>query len=233
MSTAEYVKDESEHDVPVDLSHPDHQPQLDEQSVTPSQGLESETSRLEGQCFIPASQRPDGTWRKARRVKDGYVPQEEMPLYESKGKQWAKNKPDLPVGLAPADVAAVKARQQMNDVGIPGLALPAKHGMSKSQKKKAAAAKKKAAAADMEITRDLENTHISNTVAGGKQPSTSDPAKRLRNLKKKLRDIEKLEKQIANGELKHPEREQLEKVKKKDEVIQQIEDLEEEIDDTQ
>lgn len=185
-----------------------------------------------GQCFIPASQRPDGTWRKARRVKDGYIPQEEMPLYESKGKQWAKNRPNLPVGLAPDDVDAVKARQQATDVGIPGLALPSKQGgMSKSQKKKAAAAKKKAAAVDSEITRELEKTHISS--AGGKQPVASDPTKRLRNLKKKLRDIEKLERQISSGELKKPEPEQLEKVKRKEEVLQQIEDLEEEIGETQ
>lgn len=57
----------------------------------------------------------------------------------------------------------------------------------------------------------------------------TDPAKRLRNLKKKLRDIEKLERQIANGEIKNPEPEQLEKVKKKEEVAQQIDDLEEEM----
>lgn len=57
---------------------------------------------------------------------------------------------------------------------------------------------------------NLPSSNISSTstATSSNQPQT-DPNKRLRNLKKRLKEIEALEQRIASGELKAPEKEQV------------------------
>ncbi|CAG9786972.1 unnamed protein product [Diatraea saccharalis] len=182
----------------------------------------------DGSKFIPATQRPDGTWRKPRRVKDGYIPQEEVPLYESKGKQFkARQNTGLPVGLTPEIVAAAQ-KPKKGQVGtiqpIPGMIINV-------DKKK----KKKKTGAD-EVTEKLAKCEITEPTFSSPSPSSSgnntpaasqaDPAKRLKNLKKKLRDIEQLEEKIKSGTLKNPDKDQKEKMSKKSDIIKEIELLE-------
>lgn len=38
----------------------------------------------DGERVIPASRRPDGTLRKERRIREGYTPQDEQPVYQPK-----------------------------------------------------------------------------------------------------------------------------------------------------
>uniref|UniRef100_A0A1L8DCF5 Partner of Y14 and mago n=1 Tax=Nyssomyia neivai TaxID=330878 RepID=A0A1L8DCF5_9DIPT len=159
--------------------------------------------------FIPASQRPDGTWRKARRVKDGYVPQEEVPLYESKGKMFAK-KPLLPVGMCPVVAPKTKDAKQQN---IPGLLVLNKSAGAKAKPQKTPASAKKAPLDD--LTDQL-----------GAMQVDQDPARKLKKLRRKVREIEAIESKLKSGELKNPEKDQLDKVARKGEITREIAQLE-------
>lgn len=56
-----------------------------------------------------------------------------------------------------------------------------------------------------------------------------DPAKKLKNLRKKLREVETLQEKIENGFISKPEEEQLAKIKRKNEILMQIRLLEKQV----
>ncbi|KAL4719962.1 hypothetical protein ACJJTC_009061 [Scirpophaga incertulas] len=146
----------------------------------------------DGCKFIPATQRPDGTWRKPRRVKDGYIPQEEL----------LKN----------------LKRPTGNIQPIPGMII----NVDKKKKKKKSGVDDAAdKLAKCEITEpDFSSPSSSSQYSVVIQ---SDPSKRLKNLRKKLRDIETLEEKIKSGLLKNPDKDQREKISKKADIIKEIE----------
>lgn len=230
--------------------------------------------------FIPATQRPDGTWRKPRRIRDGYVPQEEVPLYESKGKLFAQ-KPSLPPGLPPEMIqkakekrekeqrikqqreAEVMRRPQQNP--IPGLLIL--HDDSKTssqpqqQRSKPMNAKPKKKAVELpdvlleqkqkeehKQARQQQHSHLQEHKTAKPQPSKqldevtkavnelqlgsnsgdshTDLSKKLRKLRKKIREIEVIEERLRSNDGPRPDKDQIEKAKRKPEILKEIEELE-------
>ncbi|XP_058120981.1 partner of Y14 and mago [Anopheles ziemanni] len=229
--------------------------------------------------FIPASQRPDGTWRKPRRVRDGYVPQEEVPLYESKGKQFSQ-KPTLPPGLSPevvqkakekrereklrqqreeqrkAQLAAESEKQNTSNAGgakgnqatggrtkktpeLPDIMLderpvkskqqvPSKASQHKSEGSNytstsgAAVEELSALAAAIQLNQQSPVSADGPTTDGLSQ----ELMKKLRKLRKKIREIEVIEERLRSSDAPRPDKDQLEKVKRKQQILQEIEELE-------
>lgn len=105
-------------------------------------------------------------------------------------------------------------------------------GSKKKKKKKATSSSNEVKA----ITESLSKTKLDwpgKEAGSSKKPvqapdltgAGTDPAKKLKNLKKKLRDIEALELKVKSGEVK-PDKDQVDKMKRKDALVEQIAELE-------
>lgn len=139
-----------------------------------------------------------------------------------------KSRPTFPPGLNPAELETVKKSDSQP--------------MSKSAKKNAKRKEKKkqhqqstpegTGSSEVSISQTLARTKLSEDSI--KEAQANDKAaieKKIRNLKKKLKQVDDLKTKIDSGEVKNPEKEQLAKIERRQELVDEIEYLELDLED--
>ncbi|KAG0551834.1 hypothetical protein BDA96_01G457400 [Sorghum bicolor] len=164
----------------------------------------------EGERIIAPTRRPDGTLRKAIRIRAGYVPQEEVAIYQSKGALMRKSGPDVPPGYDPALVADAKPktkaakrnerrkekRQQASSANDKGKSTDIEETDAGETDKALSSKADKQKDSVESVTKQISSIAISESHAtpstnstNNSQPESSAPDidKKIRALKKKIR----------------------------------------------
>lgn len=139
-----------------------------------------------------------------------------------------KSRPTLPPGLNPAELETVKKSDSQP--------------MSKSAKKNAKRKEKKkqhqqstpegTGSSEVSISQTLARTKLSeDSIKEAQANNKAAIEKKIRNLKKKLKQVDDLKTKIDSGEVKNPEKEQLAKIERRQELVDEIEYLELDLED--
>lgn len=139
-----------------------------------------------------------------------------------------KSLPTLPPGLNPAELETVKKSESQP------MSKSAKKNAKRKEKKKQhqQSAPEGTGPSEVSISQTLARTKLSEDSV--KEAQANDKAaieKKIRNLKKKLKQVDDLKTKIDSGEIKNPEKEQLAKIERRQELVDEIENLELDLED--
>lgn len=139
-----------------------------------------------------------------------------------------KSRPTLPPGLNPAELETVKKSESQP------MSKSAKKNVKRKEKKKQhqQSAPEGTGPSEVSISQTLAKTKLSEDSV--KEAQANDKAaieKKIRNLKKKLKQVDDLKTKIDSGEIKNPEKEQLAKIERRQELVDEIENLELDLED--
>jgi partner of Y14 and mago len=155
--------------------------------------------------IIPSTRRPDGTWRKEIRVKAGYIPQDEVGAFETTASRMKSGVKTIP-GYHPSETK----KASMTVKTIPGY--HPSETKQNSANRNPPKHQKSNPSGDL-LVKSNPSDGVSTTVTPSadlpsefqqldlnrKNETQEDPMKRLRKIKKKLREISELEARIQSG----------------------------------
>ncbi|GAA5959334.1 hypothetical protein JCM3765_006567 [Sporobolomyces pararoseus] len=199
----------------------------------------------DGQRVIAATRRPDGSFRQEIKIRPGYTPQEDVSLFRSSKQveldQHRARKGTVP-GLKPNPLVQDALR------GISGGGGGAGTSASKSAKKNAKRKEKRNEGGTSQASASVKDSWDDDEEDEGKnaegtttttpstsstapppapetlEPTTEDPAKKLRNLKKKLKQTQQLKEKLDEGAtLGQAEQDKVDGMKSLEEEIAKLE----------
>ncbi|KAG0306495.1 hypothetical protein BGZ98_002271 [Dissophora globulifera] len=177
---------------------------------------------------IPVTRRPDGTYRKERKVRPGYTPPEDVAKYSNRVLDSARPAPTPAIVAATSSTPKTKAqikndKRKAKRKEETGVAFEGSQSIELNNTAEAADTARACSTDNADKSSTESKIANATTTTADADTAPVDPEKRLRALNKKVKQAEQLKERQQKGEAMLPE--QLEKISRLQELLVQIAEL--------